>query len=81
MIKVNIHEAKTNLSSLLFKLEQGEDSIRICRNGIEIAELRSLPKKKKRNLKVPPRLKVKILSDPLEPLDPEDWGSLYHDFT
>jgi prevent-host-death family protein len=49
MNKVNIHEAKTNLSKLLTLVEAGEDVI-IARNGKEIARLTAVnpPQKKSR---------------------------------
>jgi antitoxin (DNA-binding transcriptional repressor) of toxin-antitoxin stability system len=42
MIEVNIYEAKNRLSELLAAVERGE-SVRICRNGTPIAELRAVP--------------------------------------
>ena len=42
MIRINIHEAKTHLSSYLKRLEQGEVII-LCRRNVPIAELRPLP--------------------------------------
>ena len=47
MKRVNIHEAKTNLSRLLNDLEP-MDVLVICRNNEPIAELRALPKRPKR---------------------------------
>ncbi len=38
MVTVNIHEAKTNLSRLLAKVEAGEDVV-IARNGTPVARL------------------------------------------
>ena len=38
MITVNVHEAKTNLSRLLAKVEAGEDVI-IARNGTPVARV------------------------------------------
>ena len=72
MLKVNIHEAKTNLSALLLEVEKKGTLVRICRNGKAIAELKPILHKKN-PLKTNPRLKVKILEDPTLPLDPEDW--------
>lgn len=42
MIKVNIHDAKTNLSGYLNKLEKGE-TIVLCKRNIPFAEIRLLP--------------------------------------
>jgi len=38
MIKINIHEAKTHLSSLLSKLKKGEKII-ICKRNVPVAEI------------------------------------------
>jgi antitoxin (DNA-binding transcriptional repressor) of toxin-antitoxin stability system len=42
MIKVNIHEAKTNLSAYLERLARGE-TIVLCKRNVPIAEIRPLP--------------------------------------
>ncbi len=47
MIRVNVHEAKTNLSRLLAKVEAGEEVI-IARNGKPVARLVSIQKRGKR---------------------------------
>jgi prevent-host-death family protein len=39
MKTVNIHEAKTNLSRLLAKVEANNETVVICRNGQPIADL------------------------------------------
>ena len=44
MIKINIHEAKTNLSKYLDLLAKGE-KILLCRRNVPIAEIRPLPSK------------------------------------
>lgn len=73
MRTVNVHEAKTTLSSLLRLVEEERESIRIARNGHPIAELNPLPKKRD-PFKTNPRLQGIALEDPMLPLDPEDWG-------
>jgi antitoxin (DNA-binding transcriptional repressor) of toxin-antitoxin stability system len=40
MIRVNVHEAKTNLSKLLKKVEEGE-TVLICNRNLVVAELRA----------------------------------------
>ncbi len=45
MIKVNIHEAKTHLSSYLRKVKAGE-TILICERNVPVAELHPLTKSK-----------------------------------
>ncbi len=72
MIKVNIHEAKTNLSALLAAVEKKGEMVRICRDGKPVAELRAV-KPSKNPLKTNPKLKVKFKADPMLPLDEEDW--------
>ncbi len=42
MIEVNVYDAKNRLSELLAAVERG-DSVRICRNGKPVAELRAVP--------------------------------------
>ncbi len=81
MITVNIHEAKTNLSKLIAAAEEKGETIRICRNGKEIVEMKAISEntsekqsKKKRNIfNVNPELKVTFYEDPMLPTDPEGW--------
>jgi len=42
MTRVNVHDAKTNLSKYLERVSRGE-SIVLCRRNVPIAELRPLP--------------------------------------
>jgi len=74
VITVNVHEAKTNLSSLLLRVEKKGEPVLICRNGKPVADL--IPhRSRKRNLKPHPRLsKIKINYDPTESLTPREWG-------
>jgi len=47
--KVNVHEAKTHLSSHLDLLEKGEqDVIVVCRYNKPVAEIRALPVRRKK---------------------------------
>lgn len=76
MQTVNIHEAKTHLSSLLCKVENGHETVVICRNGRPVAEL--VPHKKRGKLNFPlkphPRLGgLKINCDLTAPLSNEEW--------
>ncbi|MBI2339554.1 MAG: type II toxin-antitoxin system prevent-host-death family antitoxin [Deltaproteobacteria bacterium] len=72
MITVNIHEAKTNLSSLIAKVEEKGELVRICRNGKPVVEM--IPFKKRGNrLQTHPQLQGKILYDPTEPLTEDEW--------
>jgi len=43
MVRVNTHEAKSQLSSLLSRVEEQGEIFLICRNGKPVAELRPLP--------------------------------------
>ena len=47
MVKVNVHEAKTNLSRLLLQVEAGEEVV-IARNGEPVARLVRVQKRSKR---------------------------------
>jgi antitoxin (DNA-binding transcriptional repressor) of toxin-antitoxin stability system len=72
MKTVNVHEAKTNFSSLLATVEDSSESFVICRNGEPVADL--VPHKKASRLKPHPVLsKIKINYDPTEPLSENEW--------
>lgn len=75
MKTVNIHEAKTNLSSLIRVVEEEGESVRIARNGKPIAELVPISKKKGA-LRLRTSLKAECFGDPMAPLDSEDWPGL-----
>ena len=71
MFSVNIHEAKTNLSSILAQVEDGEQIV-ICRNGKPIADLIH---HKQQTRTEPDKLlsKISINYDPTESLTQEEW--------
>jgi len=72
MKTVNVHEAKTNFSSLLSKLEKNSESIIICRNGEPVADL--VPHRRTSRTQAHPALsKIKIGYDPVEPLSADEW--------
>ena len=72
MKMVNVHEAKTNFSSLLTKLEADSETIVICRNGAPVADL--VPHQRANRVKTHPVLgKIKIGYDPVEPLAADEW--------
>jgi prevent-host-death family protein len=72
MKTVNVHDAKTNFSSLLATVENSNESFVICRNGEPVADL--VPHKKVNRLKPHPVLsKIKINYDPTEPLSENEW--------
>ncbi|MGD0649796.1 MAG: type II toxin-antitoxin system prevent-host-death family antitoxin [Verrucomicrobiia bacterium] len=72
MKTVNVHEAKTNFSSLLARVEETSEAIVICRNGEPVADL--VPHKRQNRIKLHPALsKIKIGYDPVEPLSTDEW--------
>jgi prevent-host-death family protein len=72
MKTVNVHEAKTNFSSLLAKVEKNSESIVICRNGAPVADL--VPHQRVNRIKTHPVLgRIKIGYDPVEQLSPDEW--------
>lgn len=81
MISVNMHEAKTRLSELVKVVETTGETIVLCRNGTQVAEIRSIKSRRKPKidrLTSHPELKVGLAPDydPTEPLQPDelpDW--------
>jgi prevent-host-death family protein len=72
MKTVNVHEAKTNFSSLLARVEENSEAIVICRNGHPVADL--VPHKRSRRTKPHPQLsRIKLAYDPTEPLTADEW--------
>ena len=72
MKTVNVHEAKTNFSSLLTKLEKDSETIVICRNGEPVADL--VPHKRASRIKPHPVLsRIKIKYDPVETASENEW--------
>ena len=69
-IKVNIHEAKTNLSKLLARVVNGEEVI-ITRAGKPVAKLVSIAKKPKKRLPGSAKGKV-IIGKNFDALLPDD---------
>ena len=73
MVKVNVGEAKANLSQLLKQVEEGEEVI-IARNGQPVAKLVSLPAKQNRDKRQPGLYKGRIRIDDsfFDPLPEEE---------
>ena len=72
MKTVNVHEAKTNFSSLLATVEDSSESFVICRNGEPVADL--VPHQRASRIKPHPVLgKMKIKYDPAEPASEAEW--------
>lgn len=74
MKRCNTHEAKTRLSELLADVETNGEVVLICRNGKPVAELRPVTAAQHSPLRKNPRLQgMRLLEDPVLPLDSEDW--------
>ncbi len=72
MKTVNVHEAKTNFSSLLATVENSSESFVICRNGEPVADL--VPHRRSSRIKPHPVLsRMKIKYDPGEPASESEW--------
>ena len=69
---VNVHEAKTKLSSLLNEIEKTGEGVLICRHGKPVADL--LPHRKRDRLEPHPVMsRININYDPVEPLSEDEW--------
>jgi prevent-host-death family protein len=72
MKTVNIHDAKTRLSSLLAEIEKSGKRIVICRNGEPIADL--VPHRDEVSMAPDRKLgAIKIKYDPTEEASEADW--------
>ena len=72
MKRVNIHEAKTQLSSLLAEIEKSGEEVLICRNGKPVADL--TPHSKKDRLSPHPMMsRIEMHYNPTEPLTEVEW--------
>lgn len=72
MKKLNVHEAKTRLSSLLAEVEKKGESFLICRNGRPVADL--VPHVRASRVTPHPTLRrIRVRYDPTEPLTAEEW--------
>jgi len=76
MVRVNMHEAKSRLSELVRAVEERNETVVLCRDGVEVAEIRRRPARRRlRNLAPDPRFHVTFTPgyDPAEPLTNEEW--------
>jgi len=76
MIAVNMHEAKTRLSELVRAVEDRDEVVVICRDGIEVAEIRRRSKRRRARILEPdPRFHVTFAPGytPTEPLADDEW--------
>jgi prevent-host-death family protein len=78
-MKVNIHEAKTNLSRLLERVQAGEEVV-ICRAGKPIARLQKIEAPENRPLRQPGGWEGKVwMADDFDELPPEILAAFYGD--
>jgi antitoxin (DNA-binding transcriptional repressor) of toxin-antitoxin stability system len=76
MIKVNMHEAKTRLSELVKAVEERNETVLLCRDGREVAEIRRrVQKRAARRLAPDPRFRVTLAPgyQAAEPLTDDEW--------
>ena len=77
MISANLSEAKSRLVTLVRAVEEEGETVVLCRDGVEVAEIRPLPQKKHllRNLVPSPSLAVSFSPgyDPTEALTEDEW--------
>ena len=76
MITVNMHDAKTRLSELVRAVEERNETVILCRDGREVAEIRRRAKRRRvRSLEPDPRFRVTFGPgyDPAEPLTDDEW--------
>ncbi|MEO5819628.1 MAG: type II toxin-antitoxin system prevent-host-death family antitoxin [Vicinamibacteraceae bacterium] len=76
MVRVNMHEAKSRLSELVRAVEERNETVVLCRDGVAVAEIRRRPARRRlRDLAPDPRFLVTFAPgyDPAEPLTDEEW--------
>ena len=76
MVRVNMHDAKPRLSELVRAVEERHETVILCRDGEEVAEIRRRAKRRRaRNLAPVARFRVKFARGyrPDEPLGPGEW--------
>jgi antitoxin (DNA-binding transcriptional repressor) of toxin-antitoxin stability system len=77
VITVNMHEAKTRLSELVKAVEERNETVILCRDGHEVAEIRRRTHRRRamRDMTPDPRLRVEFAQgyDSTEPLSEEEW--------
>jgi antitoxin (DNA-binding transcriptional repressor) of toxin-antitoxin stability system len=76
VITVNMHEAKTRLSELVRAVEERNETVVLCRDGEEVAEIRRRVKRRRaRNLTPDSRFRVEYAPGyrPDAPLSRDEW--------
>jgi len=79
MISVNMHEAKTRLSELVKAVEGRNETVILCCDGTEVAEIRrrTKPRQPRRDLTPDPQLRIEFAPgyDPIGLLSEAEWPS------
>lgn len=80
MITANMHDAKSRLSALVKAVEEDGETVILCRNGKEVAEIRPCTHAKQQAYRLPkptPSLRVTFAPgyDPTEGASEEEWPS------
>lgn len=73
MIVVNTNQAKSQLSQLIARIEKGRETVRICRNGVPVADMVPIKDVVDPLRQHPELTGVEILYDPVSPLDEDEW--------
>jgi len=77
MITVNMHEAKSRLSELVKAVENSNETVILCRDGRQVAEIRRITRRRTalRDLTPDPLLRVELAPgyNPAEPLSSQEW--------
>ena len=76
VITVNMHDAKTRLSELVRAVEERNETVVLCRDGKEVAEIRRRVKRRAlRDLAPDPRFRVEFAAgyNPTEPVTEDEW--------
>lgn len=73
MLLFNIHEAKSNLSSIVAKVESSLETVQLCRNGKPVAQIIPIPRLPN-PLRHSARLgKIELKYNPTEGLTADEW--------
>jgi antitoxin (DNA-binding transcriptional repressor) of toxin-antitoxin stability system len=76
MVRVNMHDAKTRLSELVKAVEERNETVVLCRDGREVAEIRRrVARRAVRNIAPDARFRVTRAKgfNPTEPLSGDEW--------
>ena len=75
MLRVDIDDAQSRLSELVRAVEECNETVILCRDGVEVAEIRQRLGRRLRDLTPDSRFKVTLPLgyDPSEPLTEDEW--------